>query len=81
MGTIASWWYCTRSTKLLIMFNWKKKRKGTPKAPRAKRFKTLRDAYDVTKSVKPWIGSALIAIFVVIWVGGIAIGALLGHPA
>ena len=81
MGTVASWWYCTRATKLLTMFNWKKKKKGAPKAPRTKRFKTLRDAYDVTKSVKPWIGSALIAIFVVIWVGGISIGALLGHPA
>jgi hypothetical protein len=81
MGTIASWWYCARATKLLIMFNWKKKTKGSPKAPKEKRFKTLRDAYDVTKSVKPWIGTALIAIFFVIWVGGIAIGALLGHPA
>lgn len=81
MGAPASWWYCARATKLLTMFNFKKKAKGTAKAPREKRFKTLRDAYDVTKSVKPWIGTALIAIFVVIWVGGIGVGAILGHPA
>lgn len=81
MGTIASWWYCTGATKLLTMFNLKKKAKGTPKPPKEKRFKTVRDAYGVTKSVKPWIGTALVAIFLVIWISGIALGALLGHPA
>jgi hypothetical protein len=81
MGAAASWWYRARATKLIIMFKLKKKTKGAPKPPREKRFKTLRDAYGVTKSVKPWIGTALLAIFLVIWLGGIAVGALLGHPA
>ena len=62
------------------MFKWKKKAKGNPKPPREKRFKAIRDAYGVTKSVKPWIGTALVAIFFVVWVSGIALGALFGHP-
>lgn len=44
------------------------------------RFQTFRDAYSVTKGVKPWIGSALIAIFLIVVVVGIALGAGLGHP-
>lgn len=59
------------------MFNRKKKTPGVPKEPR---FKTIRDAYSITKDVKPWIGAALAAIFLVVWVAGIAIGALAGHP-
>jgi hypothetical protein len=62
------------------MFKLKRKTTKPTKTPREKRFKTIRDAYDVTKSVKPWIGTALIGIFLVIWLGGIALGALLGHP-
>lgn len=62
------------------MFKWKKKASGAPKENRFKTLKTIREAYGVTKSVKPWIGAALAAIFVVIWVSGIALGALLGHP-
>lgn len=80
MGAPAPWWYCSRATKLLTMFNLKKKTK-TAKAPKEKRFKTVRDAYGVTKSVKPWIGTALIAIFLVVWITGITLGAFLGHPA
>lgn len=49
----------------------------TAKGPR---LKVLRDAYRVTKEVKPWIGAALIAIFIVIWSLGILFGAFFGHP-
>ena len=51
-------------------------------APAAKqpRLKVIRDAYGVTKEVKPWIGAALIAIFIVIWALGILLGAFWGHP-
>ncbi len=59
------------------MFNRKKK---TPSEPKEPRFKTIREAYSVTKSVKPWIGAALAAIFIGVWVIGIALGALWGHP-
>lgn len=61
------------------MFN----RKKTPKvAKEAKepRLKAVRDAYKITKEVKPWIGAALIGIFLVIWLLGIGLGALWGHP-
>lgn len=44
------------------------------------RFQTFRDAYSVTKGVKPWIGTALIAIFLIVVVAGVAIGTGLGHP-
>ena len=44
------------------------------------RFQTFRDAYKVTKSVKPWIGIALILIFVVVLVVGISLGIIFGHP-
>jgi hypothetical protein len=81
LGADTPWWYRARATKLLTMFNFKRKPKGAPKPKREKRFKTVRDAYDVTKSVKPWIGTALTAIFVVVWVGGIGLGAIFGHPA
>lgn len=58
------------------MFNKKSKEKKI-KTPR---FQTFRDAYKVTKQVKPWITAALIGIFVVIWGLGISFGASLGHP-
>jgi hypothetical protein len=44
------------------------------------RFQTFRDAYSVTKSVKPWIGAALIAIFLITWSIGIGIGFAFDHP-
>ncbi len=44
------------------------------------RFQAFRDAYSVTKTVKPWIGAALIAIFLVAWIIGIGIGFAFGHP-
>lgn len=77
MGALASWWYRTGPTKLMSMFKRKKKTPGTPKE---KRFKTIREAYSITKGVKPWIGAALAAIFVVIWAIIILIGAIAGHP-
>ncbi len=44
------------------------------------RFQTFRDAYSVTKSVKPWIGAAIVAIFLLTWMIGIGIGFALKHP-
>jgi len=44
------------------------------------RFQTFRDAYKVTKSVKPWIGIALVVIFVVVLIIGVTLGFILGHP-
>jgi hypothetical protein len=56
----------------------------TPKknAPAGKepRLKVIRDAYGVTKDVKPWIGFALLGIFLVIWVAMISLGLMWGHP-
>ena len=56
-----------------------KKKKKEPKI-REPRFKAIRDAYSVTKSVKPWIGIALVAIFLVVLVAGGSVGFALGHP-
>jgi hypothetical protein len=55
----------------------KKNKEAKIKTPR---FQTFRDAYKVTKSVKPWIGIALIVIFVVALAIGITLGFVLGHP-
>lgn len=49
----------------------RKKKEDKVKAPR---FKEFRDAYQVTKSVKPWIGTLLIALLV----GGVLLGSTLG---
>lgn len=64
------------------MFNRKKSSKDPKAVKSAKepRLKAVRDAYKVTKEVKPWIAAALIAIFLVIWVIGIGIGLYFGHP-
>jgi len=56
------------------------KRKAKEKKIKTPRFQTFRDAYNVTKVVKPWIPIALIAIFLLTWIIGIAIGTGLGHP-
>ncbi len=58
------------------MFNRKKKE---PKIKKP-RFQTFRDAYKVTRAEKPWIGWALIGLFVVVLVVGISIGFWLGRP-
>jgi hypothetical protein len=56
--------------------------KKKAKAPKIKkvRFQTFRDAYKVTKSVKPWIGAGIFGVFSITWAIGIAIGILIGHP-
>jgi len=56
------------------------KKKSKEKKIKTPRFQTFRDAYKVTKQVKPWISAALIGIFVVVWAIGIGFGATLGHP-
>ena len=56
------------------------KKKAKEKKIKTPRFQTFRDAYAVTKQVKPWITIALIGIFAVTWAIGISIGASLGHP-
>jgi hypothetical protein len=55
----------------------KKNKEAKIKKPR---FQTFRDAYNVTKSVKPWIGIALVAIFLVVLVVGVSLGFVFGHP-
>jgi len=61
------------------MFNRKKSAQAAKEA-KEPRLKAVRDAYKITKEVKPWIGASLIAIFLVIWVIGISLGLLWGHP-
>lgn len=55
----------------------KKNKEAKIKTPR---FQTFRDAYSVTKSVKPWIGISLVAIFLVVLVVGVSLGFAFGHP-
>ena len=66
------------------MFNRKKSPKsskaGNLKPEKEPRLKAVRDAYKVTKEVKPWIGASLIGIFLVIWAIGIGLGFIWGHP-
>ena len=80
MGAGASWWYRTDSTKLVTMFKRKKKAVTLPAAPKEKRFKTVRDAYSVTKQSKPKIGLALAGIFLLVWFLVIGLGLIWGHP-
>jgi hypothetical protein len=56
------------------------KRKSKEKKIKTPRFQTFRDAYAVTKQVKPWISIALIATFLVTWTIGIGIGVAIGQP-
>jgi hypothetical protein len=61
----------------------KRKKESAPKVvkeAKEPRLKAVRDAYKITKEVKPWIGASLIAIFLVIWVIGIGLGFIWGHP-
>ena len=58
----------------------KRNKKSTEAAIKTPRFQTFRDAYAVTKNVKPWIPFALIAVFLVVWALGIGIGFALNHP-
>lgn len=56
-----------------------KRKKKEPKIKKP-RFQTFRDAYKVTRAEKPWIGWALIGLFVVVLVVGVSIGFWLGRP-
>ena len=56
------------------------KRKAKEPKIKKPRFQTFRDAYKVTKQVKPWITVALIGIFALSWGIGIAIGSAIGQP-
>jgi hypothetical protein len=56
------------------------KKNDKEKKIKVPRFQTFRDAYTVTKQVKPWISAALVGIFIVTWAIGIGFGASLGHP-
>ena len=55
----------------------RKKKEATIKKPR---FQTFRDAYKVTRAEKPWIGAALIAIFLLVLVVGVTLGFIFDHP-
>jgi len=57
-----------------------KRNKAKEPKIKTRRFQTFRDAYSLTKSVKPFIGLAIAAIFFVVLAIGIAIGILIGHP-
>jgi hypothetical protein len=56
------------------------KKKNTEAKIKTPRFQTFRDAYKVTKGVKPWIGIALVVIFIVVLIIGITLGFVLGRP-
>ena len=57
----------------------KRKKAKEPKIKKV-RFKTLRDAYSVTKKVKPWIGPGVFGVFAITWAIGISIGIVIGQP-
>jgi len=59
------------------MFN--KKKTAEPKIKKV-RFQTFRDAYSVTKTVKPWIGAGIFGVFAITWAIGISAGIAIGHP-
>ena len=59
------------------MFKRKKSKEPKIKTPR---FQTIRDAYAVTKSVKPWIGVVLIVTFLIVLAIGITLGFIFDHP-
>ena len=56
-----------------------KKKSKEPKVKKV-RFKTFRDAYSVTKSVKPLIGAGIFGVFAITWSIGISTGLVVGHP-
>jgi hypothetical protein len=62
------------------MSMFKRKKKNQEGAIKPRRFQAVRDAYSVTKSVKPWIGFAILGVFLFSWAIGIAIGVVIGHP-
>jgi hypothetical protein len=62
------------------MSMFKRKNKNKEVKVKTPRFQTFRDAYAVTKSVKPWIAYALITVFLILWAIGIGIGFAINHP-
>jgi hypothetical protein len=56
-----------------------KKKAKEPKIKKV-RFQTFRDAYKVTKNVKPWIGAGIFGVFAITWAIGISTGIVIGHP-
>lgn len=56
------------------------KRKNKEAKIKKPRFQAFRDAYKVTRAEKPWIGAALIAIFLLVLVVGVTLGIVFGHP-
>jgi len=56
------------------------KRKSKEAKIKKPRFQTFRDAYKVTRAEKPWIGAALIAIFLLVLVVGVTLGFIFDHP-
>ena len=54
-----------------------KNKEAKVKSPR---FQEIRDAYKITKTVKPWIGALLIGIVLGVTAIAIALGAWGGHP-
>jgi hypothetical protein len=56
------------------------KRKAKEKKIKTPRFQTFRDAYKVTKQVKPWIPFVLVAIFLLTWAAATAIGSTFLNP-
>ena len=62
------------------MSMFKRNKKSKEAAIKPRRSQTFRDAYSVTKNVKPWIAYALIGVFLVAWAIGIGIGFAIGHP-
>jgi hypothetical protein len=54
--------------------------KKTEEKVKSPRFKEIRDAYKITKSVKPWIGALMVSIVVVVTLIAVAIGSYAGHP-
>jgi len=56
-----------------------RKKKSEPKI-KSPRFKEIRDAYAVTKSVKPWIGSLLIGSALITIAAAVGIGFIFGSP-
>jgi hypothetical protein len=54
--------------------------KKTEEKVKSPRFKEIRDAYAITKTVKPWIGALIAGIIVVVTAIAISIGVWGGHP-
>lgn len=59
------------------MFGRKKK---VDKAPREKRFRTIRDAYEMATKQYSYVLLRCLAVFAPVWLIGIAVGFSIGHP-